>query len=294
VDNQTGNHMNLDSARITSDNLGVKKLRLGAYKADLYEVEKVKTFISRLGIYVDPQMRNNDQLYFWETETGRASYSLQSGLLKVDDSTGLKLEDIERGYIDEESVKDYFEQFEDLYLEYAEEYEFEVSENGNMFQVQGTLKLQGYDVVAQNDRIDLFSVVFNEGGDLVSMSAVLVDFRQIAQEVDLVEVDALKNLIKQNSYPRSEFIQVIPGSQAKCNDYHCMYDVEMDEIQNIVFDEAQIKYYLDSTTSESVLPVYELKGKGRYYDEIEEATHDIVITVYANAVDPSKLYVSQD
>jgi hypothetical protein len=159
--------------------------------------------------------------------------------------------------------------------------------------VRGTWQLQGYDVVGSDKSPKLISAVFDEGGNLMSLRIKLIKFSRLEDSIDMIDMDVLEEYINLNSYPKSEYIDVASSQDLGCKIYDCYYDYSASDVENISLENTEIVYLLNSDALESVLPVYKFTGKGQVYDEIEEIMVDVDVTVYANAVDPSKLYYNE-
>ncbi len=289
------NTLNWKEVRVTSPDLGVNKLELSSFKADIPDKDDIETVLARFGIVgIEPE-ELQDGVYSWSVnENTVANYTETTGALSINSVNGLRLKDIERGYIREEDVGEYFEEFVEFYFEWDTDFEYRIDKNGDYFRVSGTWFIEEYKVVGSGQKEDLFVVVFNEGGDLVAMHVTPIDFKKQQDKVDLVDIEGIKEYLHYSSYPKSEFIDIVSDTETECSDYDCYYNYDPREIDDIVINEAEIVYFFNAEAPESVIPVYKLTGRGGIFDEDDKEQREVSVTIYANAIDPAKIVLREE
>jgi hypothetical protein len=290
------NDLDWDQVSITPEEIDGEDLELSAYQAEVFSIEQINTILIRFGFAgSSAEILANGDLYSWTKDNiATASYTPDRGSLVIASNNGIRLEGIERGYITSETAEEYFNEFMSYYFEKENEYEIEVTENGNMFKVRGSWILDGYNLVDATQTENMIAVVFDDGGDLMELSITLLELSKKDSQVDMLSTQELKQYVQSDAYPKQAFMDVIAAPENQCNDYDCYYNYNFDEVKALTIDDVEVVYYFDPLTPQSVLPIFKLKGEGTVYDRIDETSRRVLITIYANSVNPEKLLTGGD
>jgi len=266
---------------------------LDVYSSTVVSNGRIRSIVEDLGFNTQTEQISDDGVYIsWGTDENFARFNTLSGDLVIN-ARPIKLAKIERGYIDMDILGEYARQFINSYLQTDHEVTLTTEEIGSGFDVQGSWLIDGYSVVEPHGQGYSFSISFNKGGDLVALYARMVSFSKGDQTVGLVSVRDVREYIASYTYPKEAYLDISTSSVDTCEDCdpYALYTLE--DFENANISEVQIVYYYDLSLSNDVLPVYKLTGTGRVIDE-KGKSHNVVITIYANAVDPSKIVIPQN
>ncbi|MBN2100853.1 hypothetical protein JW710_03090 [Candidatus Dojkabacteria bacterium] len=263
------------------------------YVAEVYSVGHIEEILSKLGISgVNPEILSDGDLYHWSSGSTSVTYTVKTGDLIVESSTGIRLSEIEQAYVSSKNVGPYFEAFLSEYLDVDENLVYEVEDTGGNFRITGTVKLSDYRVIHSINKNEMFNVVFDEGGDLVSMAVSLAEFSKGDEDLILVSINELKSYLVYGNYPREDFISVDSSYEKECEVSDCYPEFRSEDVKNMIFDEVSIVYYFDPANPDDVLPVYELSGVGVVSDG--ENDFEVSVKVWANAVDPERIIIQDE
>lgn len=262
------------------------------YKSEPYELDEVDEVVVGLNFgSSSPEEVLEDEFYTWSSlSEGTGSYNLKTGDFFFESTDSLRLREIERGYIDEDTAVEYFGEFVKQYLGLETDIEAVAEDTGVNINITGEFVVNGYSIVSAVNQRNNVSAVFTKGGNLVSLFISLTRFSKSDSSVRVMGIPDLKKYIKGSAYPKESFVNIIPSDDYDCPDYDCFSSYSAADITDVIINSASVVYYWNPTKSGDVLPTYELEGEGVYIDE-DENVSEVSVIVYANAVDPSQIYL---
>jgi len=295
IPSSTDNNLSWESVDVDRLAVADENLEADVYGADLYTIDDVESILDRLGFMnLAPDISENGDIYTWDLgDRGVASYTPDVGDFMLE-SGGLSLPSINLGYISESNVIAYFESFMGEYLQVdAASFNVEVVNLDDGVKVTGTWLLGGCDVVSSINQESMIGAFFSENGDLESLFISLVRFEKQEESVTLVTIEELKEYLPWGAYPREEYVDVVSSSAPACEDYDCYFNYDIEDVSGVSLESAELVYYLNPSSPESVLPTYKLKGEGNVEDG-EGRLVKVEVFVYANAVDPTRIRTWSD
>jgi hypothetical protein len=269
---------------------GSERSSLPVYSAQPYDIEDVYDIVVSLGMGDEnPQHSENEPYYSWSRGEEFVRYNEDTGDLVVNAEAIPLDEDMDVSF-SSQNAEQYFRAFVETYLDSKVDTSTSVQTNGSFFDATGVWQLGGYPVVLKNGQDYSVLASFDRNGNLVSLYASLIRFRQENSSANIIDLDELRSYVLLDTYPKEAYADIIV-SGAECAEDCDPYGWDsIDNVEGVVIQEADIVYFYSQKAGSSVLPVYRLTGEGMSTED--STTQRVSIVIYANAVDPAQIITS--
>lgn len=260
------------------------------YSASIFEESDVESIVLDLGFSAFHEVTSTQEMYkVWQRGDDYARYNTETGDFVVS-SDPIRLPEIERGYVTEESMVSYFEEFAETYLGIPYDLLISVEPEGSGFRVVAQVVLQDLPVVYAHGQEYALSAKFTEGGDLTDLYANLVEFNETSETVELISTSDMLSYLQLGNYPQESYINIEPSSGSSCETCDPYGFLSPSDFETGTIERVDVVYYYNRNTSTAVLPVYKLTGDG-YATDLNDNSRKVSVTIYANAVDPSRIII---
>jgi hypothetical protein len=200
-----------------------------------------------------------------------------------------------------ESAGQYLTEFYKKYFD--REYEFlnvQIDSQANRIEIEANRSVNGYPLYIRGHTMYTDHLVIDSNGNLYEGNLLLVEHSTDDSEmVDLVDISNLQAAMSQSDYPKEVF-QVYGPS----HDHDVEEDLENPQGDTDVFEgepavatsstleNVQIVYYFSDVGFKQLAPTFRIESEGTIRDGGEIVTVPLII--YANALDPARVYVPSE
>lgn len=265
----------------------------------------IDQFIFEIGIGGFTLTTDSELIKIREQADNRIEYNTLTEELTFTFDGPISLATIDRALFKTDELQDYFNEFIRIYIDPTFEHtNFTVTEERDSFLIEADRKIGDYHLETSGFFPNPDFIRIEKDGDLIEGKILLMSLTDNEDLVsDIIDIDELRSLINSDIYPKEfnqgpiavaeEDIDLPDPADAPANTGIIPLEAEeIRETNDCDTENIEIVYFYLNQNYLNLSPVYKISCAGVINHR--GRTYDVNVIIYANALDPDRVFIPED